>query len=242
VDATPHIDPASVPCRCGVDRLYIELVSKTYSSEEAAYREVKELILTNEFPGASLISEGDVAVRMGFSRTPVRAAFRRLEAEGWLKIYPKRGALVVPIAEGESGHVIDARLLVEAHAVSSIAERPSDLLKLVTSLRENVAEQRSIAASGDLLRFEVADAEFHQSIVRAGRNPLLLSFYVSLRERQRRMTVSILSRDPEQITRIVDDHAELVDFIAAADTAGFLNSARKHIYDLHGIPYSHSDR
>lgn len=210
-------------------------MSKTYSSEESAYRLVKELILANEIPGGSLISEGDIAGKMGTSRTPVRAAFRRLEAEGWLQIYPQRGALVVPVAEGESEQVIDARLLVESHAVNSVVGRPSDFTRLVTSLRQSVRDQRSLAASGDMLAFEAADAEFHQSIVRAGGNPLLLTFYVSLRERQRRMTVGVLSRDPAQITRIVDDHEELVDFIEAADTAGFLNSAKKHIYDLHGV-------
>ena len=53
-----------------------------YSAAEQAYREVKELILSGGLPGGELISEGEIAGRMGLSRTPVREAFLRLEAEG----------------------------------------------------------------------------------------------------------------------------------------------------------------
>ncbi|NKS66646.1 GntR family transcriptional regulator, partial [Rhodococcus hoagii] len=56
------------------------------------------MILSGALPGGELISEGEIASRMGSSRTPVREAFLRLEAEGWMRLYPKRGALIVPIA------------------------------------------------------------------------------------------------------------------------------------------------
>ncbi|MEV5832799.1 hypothetical protein [Nocardia sp. NPDC052112] len=36
------------------------------------------------------------------SRTPVREAFLRLEVAGWMRLYPKRGALVLAMAVGSS--------------------------------------------------------------------------------------------------------------------------------------------
>lgn len=207
-----------------------------YSSAELAYREVKELILSGELPGGELISEGEIATRMGFSRTPVREAFLRLEAEGWMRLYPKRGALIVPVAEGEAQHVLDARLLVEVHAVEAVASNPRAREALVAALRESLAQQReSVASGGDAAQFSALDADFHRALVRAGGNPLLETFYDGLRERQRRMTAHSLARDPEQITKIIDDHTRLADLIEAGDAAGFASAVRRHMREVHAL-------
>ena len=57
------------------------------------------------------------------SRTPVREAFLRLEAEGLLRLYPQRGALVVPVSSEESRAVIEARLLLEQFAAGKVVSR-----------------------------------------------------------------------------------------------------------------------
>ncbi|WP_137726023.1 GntR family transcriptional regulator [Prescottella subtropica] len=211
-------------------------MSKVLSAAESTYREVKELILSGELPGGELISEGEIASRMGVSRTPVREAFLRLETEGWMRLYPKRGALVVPVAEGEAEHVVDARRLVETHAAEAVAADPRARDALVAALRENLDRQRElVGAGGDAAAFSLLDADFHRTLVRAGGNPLLESFYDTLRERQRRMTAHSLARDPEQITKIVDDHARLADLIAAGDTTAFTTAVRTHMREVHAL-------
>lgn len=211
-------------------------MSKLYSAAELAYREVKELILSGALPGGELISEGEIAARMGSSRTPVREAFLRLEVEGWMRLYPKRGALIVPVADGEAEHVVDARLLVEVHAVEAVASNARAREALVATLRENVVQQRDLVASGgDAARFSALDADFHRALVRGGGNPLLETFYDGLRERQRRMTTHSLARDPEQITKIVEDHARLADLVAAGDVEGFASAVRRHMREVHAL-------
>lgn len=210
-------------------------MSKLYSAAELAYREVKELILSGALPGGELISEGEIAARMGSSRTPVREAFLRLEAEGWMRLYPKRGALIVPVADGEAEHVVDARLLVEAHAVEALAGNPRARDALVVVLRENLTQQRDLVASGDVAQFSALDADFHRALVRAGGNPLLETFYDGLRERQRRMTTHSLARDPEQISKIIEDHAHLADLVEAGDAEGFASAVGRHMREVHGL-------
>lgn len=211
-------------------------MSKLYSAAELAYREVKELILSGALPGGELISEGEIASRMGSSRTPVREAFLRLEVEGWMRLYPKRGALIVPVADGEAEHVVDARLLVEVHAVEAVGSNPRVRDALVTALRENLVRQRELVASdGDAAQFSALDADFHRALVRAGGNPLLETFYDGLRERQRRMTASSLARDPEQITKIIEDHSRLADLIEAGDAEGFASAVRRHMREVHAL-------
>ncbi|OZC46874.1 GntR family transcriptional regulator [Rhodococcus sp. RS1C4] len=210
-------------------------MSKEPTAAEHAYVTVKEMIVTGELPGGELVSEGDIAGRMNISRTPVREAFLRLQVEGWMRLYPKRGALVVPIAANEAEHVVSARWLVETGSVRVVAASPHVRERLLPRLRANLAEQREIAATGTRADFSAADADFHRLIVRAGANPLLDAFYDGLRERQRRMTTHSLARDPDQISRIVDDHSRLADLIEAADVDGFGEAVDTHMRRTHGL-------
>ena len=84
--------------------------ARSPTAKDRALDYVKTQVLTGEFPGGELISEGDVATALGMSRTPVREAFLRLEAEGLLRLYPQRGALVVPVSPDEVRAVMEARL------------------------------------------------------------------------------------------------------------------------------------
>ncbi|MFD4293602.1 GntR family transcriptional regulator [Rhodococcus sp. NPDC058532] len=217
-------------------------MSKLHSASEQVYREVKERILSATLPGGELISEGEIAAEMGTSRTPVREAFLRLEVEGWMRLYPKRGALIVPVADGETEHVISARRLVESDAARVVLARDDAARAgLVRALRDNLDAQRAAAAAGDVGEFSWLDADFHGLIVRAAGNPLLVTFYTSLRERQRRMTARSLARDPLQLRSIIDDHMLLADLIAAGDPDGFAAAVDVHMRRVHGLPLPGGD-
>lgn len=214
-------------------------MSKTYSSAEHAYREIKERILTGDLPGGELISEGEIATDLGTSRTPVREAFLRLETEGWMRLYPKRGALVVPIPSHEAEHVAHARYVVETAAVRALTgtDRPG----LIDTLRESLTRQRDLLANLDdadpesLSRFATEDTDFHRGYVVAAANPLLTGFYDSLRERQRRMNSVALRRAPMNTARIVEQHVHLADLISTGDTAAFDTALADHLSGVHQL-------
>ncbi|MGG7102222.1 GntR family transcriptional regulator [Rhodococcus sp. 24CO] len=206
-----------------------------HSTAESVFREVKELILSGELPGGELISEGEIASRMECSRTPVREAFLRLEAEGWMRLYPKKGALIVPVADGEAEHVVAARQLVETQSVRVVADRPQARSGLIAALRASMTEQRDIADRGDVAAFSAADADFHKMIVAAGGNPLLDTFYAGLRDRQRRMTARSISLDPGKFPRILEDHTELVSLVEAGDADAYNDAVLAHMRRVHGL-------
>jgi DNA-binding GntR family transcriptional regulator len=201
---------------------------------ESAYRHVKELILSDQLTGGTMISEGEIATRLSVSRTPVREAFLRLEAEGWLRLYPKRGALVVPVGPGEAQAVIDARLLIEGHAVEAVAGGEDEpRARLVARLGESVERQRAALAEGDLDAYSYRDAEFHLMIVSAGGNPLLMGFYGTLRDRQRRMVARSLWRGEGHARAFVDSHEQLAGLIAAGDATAFHDALCVHLHEAH---------
>ncbi|CAM4154872.1 putative HTH-type transcriptional regulator YdfH [Corynebacterium belfantii] len=69
---------------------------------ERAYLYLKQQITHGHLSDNDMISEGDIGKVLSLSRTPIREAFIRLETEGFLRLYPKRGALIVHSEERTS--------------------------------------------------------------------------------------------------------------------------------------------
>jgi DNA-binding GntR family transcriptional regulator len=151
---------------------------------------------------------------VGVSRTPVREALLLLEAEGLLRLFPKRGALVVPVSADEVRDVMETRLLVERHAVRVAAASGA---ALAAALEGEVAEQERRLACGDRAGFAEADRAFHRRIVAAAGNAILLRLYDSLQDRQRRMNLASTARDPSLPARFVAEHRRIAAALAAGD-------------------------
>ncbi len=203
------------------------------SAAEAVYRHVKDRVLTGELEGGRMVSEGEVSTTLGVSRTPVREAFLRLEVEGWLRLFPKRGALVVPVAPHEIDEVLDARALLETHAAADVVSRPDDLAVLVDALDAVIARQQTSHEAGDLPGYTEADAEFHRLVADAGRNSLLAGFYRTLRERQQRMTADSVRGRSAAARTVLDEHRELRDHLASGDVDAFGRALVAHLDHTH---------
>lgn len=196
------------------------------AATDVAYAFAKERILDGRFAGGELITEGDVAAGVGLSRTPVREAFLRLESEGLLRLYPKRGALVVPVSAAELRHVMETRLLVERFAIER-ALPASD--ELQAALAASLAEQERLVAAGQAAAFVDADREFHRLFVAAADNPILLALHDSLRDRQSRMGLAAMARDGARARSIVEEHRELAAAVLDDDAARALGVLTHHL-------------
>src|SRR5215213_424260 len=179
-----------------------------------AYAYTKQRLLDLSFPGGSMLSEGEVAQALGLSRTPVREAFLQLESEGLLELYPKRGALVVPVSTAEVLGVVEARSVVERFAVAKVIENG---IPVAHELELSIAQQNLLVARNDAEGFVEAGREFHRILVVATSNPVLLGFYDSLRDRQRRMIALSLSRDAHRALDVIAQHRELAVAISEGD-------------------------
>jgi DNA-binding GntR family transcriptional regulator len=189
---------------------------------------VKDRILTGDFRGGELISEGEVAAALGMSRTPVREAFLRLEAEGLLRLYPQRGALVVPVSPEEVRAVMEARLVIEHFAARAVCRRDATArAEVATALGVQLDRQR--AAGADLRGFLDADRAFHTVIVEAAGNPILADVYSSLRDRQLRMIGESAVRDPRRTATIVTEHERIAAAVGHGDADALLDGVRAHL-------------
>ena len=186
------------------------------TATDRAYTFTKSRVLDATFAGGDLITEGEVAQALSMSRTPVREAFLRLQAEGLLRLYPKRGALVVPVSVSEVEAVMETRLLVERFALEKLLAR-GPAPALAAEMVGGIALQEESAAAGDTDAFVAQDRHFHTSFVTAAGNPILAGLYDTLRDRQQRMVVTSLLRDGARVTSILTEHRLIADAVRDGD-------------------------
>lgn len=206
---------------------------ETASAAEIAYEAVKARILDGDLAGGSMVSEGSIAEALGMSRTPVREAFLSLQAEGWMRLYPKRGALILEAQPRELQDVVEARVLVETDAVRRVARDAHRARELAEVLTEIIERQRRAYVDGDLAGLAEADTAFHATIVEAGENALLAGFFASLRDRQRRMVARSLWRRDDRTMQVLADHDLLARLVADGDPDAFEMALARHIRNTH---------
>ena len=198
------------------------------TATERAYAFTKGRVLDSTFAGGELITEGEVAEALGMSRTPVREAFLRLEGEGLLRLYPKRGALVVPVSVAEVESVMETRMLVERFALDKLLARGA-APAIADELDAAIAEQEQRAAAGDADGFVAVDREYHKTFVTAAGNPIITALYDTLRDRQRRMIITSLLVDRKRIDSILVEHRELAGALRAGELDRALSVLDAHL-------------
>lgn len=193
------------------------------SAADRAYRHVKERLLGGAYADGELLSEGAIADELGVSRTPVREALLQLQAEHLVTLYPKRGALVMPLSAREIGDLFDVRALVERHAIG--VAPPT----VVAELEAALDRQRSLLDGGDNAAFVVADRDFHRTWVAAAGNAILLDLYDALRDRQHRVVATMIAADAARAREIVAEHERIAAALRAGDRAAAETALAAHL-------------
>lgn len=121
---------------------------------------LRSLILKLRLAPGIALSENDLSVRLGVSRTPVREAFIRLADEGLVDIFPQRGTFVAPIRMPEVEEAYFLRRVLEIAVVRRAAEQMAEAQ--VAELEANLEEQKAALSSDDNDAFMALDEEFHR--------------------------------------------------------------------------------
>ncbi|WP_373465901.1 GntR family transcriptional regulator [Streptomyces sp. V3I8] len=200
--------------------------AKQPPAAERVYAHIKRAVLERRYEGGTLLTEGELAEAVGVSRTPVREALLKLEVEGLIRLYPKKGALVLPVSAQEIADVVETRQLVEAHAIRKAVPAPPALIDRLTEL---LARQQEQAAAGDLAGAAVTDRCFHAEIVRSGGNEILSRLYDQLRDRQLRMGVAVMHAHPDRITKTLSEHQEILDALRSGDAEAAVALVHRHV-------------
>lgn len=196
------------------------------SATQRVYDHVKVGILDSTYSAGVLLTEGSVSERVGVSRTPVREALLRLEAEGLVRLYPKKGALVVPVSAKEADDVLEARALVERYSAPRAWAHRGELVRDLDPLLTMMREHRD---ADDVVAFNQVDRAFHERIVTAAGNEVLARLYRSLRERQLCISTEVMRVSGARMDHALDEHQRLVGHLRDGDEDAFLALTDAHL-------------
>ena len=192
------------------------------SQGEAAYARLLEAIRTGAFVPGDRLRETDVAARLDLSRTPVREALRRLEADGIVEHRPRLGAIIRRLSHGELVELYEMRSVLERTAAGMAAKHAS--APEIAALRDLNAAIASSAPS----RAAALNQDFHRGIYLATRNRFLLDAARALNNALMLMGPTTLD-DPARIAVVSKQHAAILDAIAAGDAQAAGNAAEAHL-------------
>jgi len=189
--------------------------------------------------GDKLPPERDLATSFGSARSTVRKALDQLETDGLVTRKVGSGTFVtygdaVRGATGEISDLISPLQLVEAR--SAIEPYIGRLATIHATQRDLSAMERVLVklegASDDKDLFTRLDAEFHLSVARCARNPLLLQVYEHINDVRGHalwgvMKDKILSS--EQMVAYNVQHRAIFKAIRTRDTQGVSGLVRDHL-------------
>lgn len=140
---------------------------------ERAYRRIKKAIMTGTFKPGEIITIRGAAEGLGTSATPVREALRQLVAERALEIRSNRSVAVPVMTAEKYRELVEIRSALEGMAAEKAARRIT--AAQVERLKRLNREMAAAVERGEVRKYLAYNEEFHFTVYRAARSPVLLS-------------------------------------------------------------------
>ncbi|WP_438993892.1 GntR family transcriptional regulator [Pseudemcibacter sp.] len=199
---------------------------------ERTYLLISDMILKGELAYGDPVQERRLAEHMNVSRTPVREAISRLEAEGFLE---RSGGRVVvrEVRLKEFVEILHVRKLLECDAVREAAKNAdAKELQKIRGTIEKLMEKRSVTA----LELREVDDMFHNFIARSSNNSLVNELINDLR---RRTAMFDHERLPDRKQPGSKEHLNIIDALEKRDGALASTRMARHINNVHSSIFEH---
>jgi DNA-binding GntR family transcriptional regulator len=195
--------------------------------KERAYAEIKRQLLSGALAPGSFLAERQLAAGLGMSKTPVRSALERLEAEGFLSISPQQGAIVRDLSLQEVADQYEIRTAIESFVVRSLAGRLTP--QQVGRLRDNLEAQQANLEAGDVARGVALDEEFHGLFWEFLSNQEVLRVMVQLRDKTHRVILRAFTINSGRMANSYKEHRGIADAVIRGDAAQAARRIEDHL-------------
>ncbi len=191
-----------------------------------AYEMLKDEIRSNRMPPGFQAPEPEIAARLGMSRTPVREALIRLQAEGLVELIPRRGARVLPIRAEDMQEIYEIFTSLEPDAAAALARTNPTQAQLQPLTDATAAMERALDTD-DLDAWAEADDQFHRHLLNLHGNRRLSGILETLYDQahRARMITLRLREVPLQSTQ---DHRDILDALKNGDADRTRALFRRH--------------
>lgn len=146
-------------CLAAIGGKAIQNSEKRTLLKDQAYQQLKQMLLDGTYAPGTFLSERQLAEQLGMSKTPVRAALERVEAEGYITVSPQQGIVVRELSLREIKEHYEIRIALETYIVRRLAGNLT--AEQVDQIEDNLAQQVAAIQQNDTQSHVAYDRDFH---------------------------------------------------------------------------------
>lgn len=212
-----------------MDQRYGGDQARTIGADHLALRdqvlaELRRRIVDGDYAQGERLTENRLADDFGVSRNPVREALRVVEAEGFVQILPRRGAVVATLDETAIRDLFAVRERLETLAAGLAAERATE--EDVARLRQLLEDASAATETQDFDQVAELNSALHLAVIEISGNRWLASLSAAMYHHVHWVfRLGAAQRAPHSWK----EHIRVVDAIAAGDRAAASAAARDHV-------------
>ena len=190
-----------------------EMQPRSMAARDWVFQVIRTAIVRGELPGDMPLRQDEISTALSVSHIPVREAFRQLEAQGLVRIYPNRGA------------VMDTRILLEVGALR---------LALPHITEEDLARARELlelfSKEKDPIKGAELNLKLHFSLYDPCDNQTLLSLIDQMHANVDRYITPFFGKEEVSAELYtVDEHSQIISACESKDTELATAILRTHL-------------
>lgn len=184
-------------------------IERRKTLKEQIVDSIKEAIAVGELKPGEKICETKLAEDLGISRTPLREAIQILESEGFLRVMPRRGAVVSDFSQKDIKDIYEIKAALEGLAARLATKNMSDAA--IDKLEEINNQLKSMTLSNEksVGRFFKIHNQFHDIFLKASDNERLYQLNCQLMEPFKRFRLTSLAIEG-RFSQAVKTHEEII--------------------------------
>lgn len=202
-----------------------EMQPRSMAARDWVFQVIRTAIVRGELPGDMPLRQDEISTALSVSHIPVREAFRQLEAQGLVRIYPNRGAVVTKLSCKELSDVMDTRILLEVGALR---------LALPHITEEDLARARKLlelfSKEKDPIKGAELNLKLHFSLYDPCDNQTLLSLIDQMHANVDRYITPFFGKEEVSAELYtVDEHSQIISACESKDTELATAILRTHL-------------
>ena len=208
-----------------------ELTEEATSTKKVVrpYKQIKAMILNQQLKPGEVLTEAKLSTLLGVSRTPIREALLKLEAQRLITIEKNKGARVSELSLNDLYEAYKIRLALEKVVIEEAIARAS--FEDILLLENNLDLQKTNSQNEDFNAFIKLDEKFHKILVKMSGLKQVWSIIDSLRSSLARIR-HLSDHSAAHTSKLIAQHEQIFLGIKNKDAVKATRSLEIHLNEL----------
>ncbi len=171
---------------------------------------IRNEIFSGKYLPGDKLKENEISSRHSVSRTPVREALRKLEAEGLAEFRPNKGVIIPQIGNHDIDEILELRTIIELYCIRKFIRIANE--QHFEEMEKIIDQMNNALSSKDVPSYFSLSLDFHAYYVRHCQNERMYSFFNSIRNTMR-IGQSILSKNVSFYKKLMQEHLEIMSLL-----------------------------